>query len=253
MRLVICSSLKSWNSGKRLVEKLREHYNKVLLVSNKNTKYKPKIYDHIVNFGNSKMKYLPNYNKPESISKSINKLKTLECLKEHGVPHVKFTTDYSEAKIWIDNGKTVVVRTILTGFGGAGIILANTHEQLTEALLYTEYKPKKHEYRVHVFNGEVISVSWKRKKKGAEINHKIRNFNNGWVYSRQKLEEVSDSLKKIAVDTTKALGLFFGAVDIIYNEKENMYYVLEVNTAPGLYGTTLESYSTSILKEYSND
>jgi len=39
-----------------------------------------------------------------------------------------------------------------------------------------------------------------------------------------------------------ALGLDFGAVDIVYNENDNKAYVLEINTAPGLSGTTLEKY-----------
>ena len=52
----------------------------------------------------------------------------------------------------------------------------------------------------------------------------------------------------IAVNAVKALGLDFGAVDIIYNEKENQYYVLEVNTAPGLEGTTLIKYAERFSK-----
>ena len=46
----------------------------------------------------------------------------------------------------------------------------------------------------------------------------------------------------------KALGLDFGAVDIIYNEAEDQHYVLEVNTAPGLEGTTLQKYTEAILE-----
>jgi D-alanine-D-alanine ligase-like ATP-grasp enzyme len=38
------------------------------------------------------------------------------------------------------------------------------------------------------------------------------------------------------------LGLDFGAVDMIYNAKRNTYYVLEVNTACGLAGETLNKY-----------
>jgi hypothetical protein len=38
------------------------------------------------------------------------------------------------------------------------------------------------------------------------------------------------------------LELDFGAVDLIWNENQNVVYVLEVNTAPGMEGTTLENY-----------
>jgi len=44
------------------------------------------------------------------------------------------------------------------------------------------------------------------------------------------------------------LGLDFGAVDIIYNQKKDVSFVLEVNTAPGLEGSTLNEY----VKEFNN-
>jgi D-alanine-D-alanine ligase-like ATP-grasp enzyme len=59
---------------------------------------------------------------------------------------------------------------------------------------------------------------------------------------------VTQELKDIAIGSVNILGLNFGAVDVIYNEKENKYYVLEVNTAPGLSGTTLEKYVDAIIE-----
>jgi D-alanine-D-alanine ligase-like ATP-grasp enzyme len=59
---------------------------------------------------------------------------------------------------------------------------------------------------------------------------------------------VSDDLKSIAIQAINALSLDFGAVDIIYNQHENKYYVLEINTAPALAGTTLDSYVSAITK-----
>ena len=46
-----------------------------------------------------------------------------------------------------------------------------------------------------------------------------------------------------------AVGLKFGAVDLIWNELENKSYVLEINTAPGLTGATLEKYAQAIVKD----
>jgi glutathione synthase/RimK-type ligase-like ATP-grasp enzyme len=43
-------------------------------------------------------------------------------------------------------------------------------------------------------------------------------------------------------DSALALGLDFGAVDIIQDDGGN-FYVLEVNTAPGLEGQTIKSYA----------
>jgi glutathione synthase/RimK-type ligase-like ATP-grasp enzyme len=39
-----------------------------------------------------------------------------------------------------------------------------------------------------------------------------------------------------------ASGLDFGAVDVIWNERQQRAYVLEINSAPGLEGTTIDDY-----------
>lgn len=44
---------------------------------------------------------------------------------------------------------------------------------------------------------------------------------------------------KLAV---KACGLDFGAVDIIWNNHYQKAYVLEINTAPGLEGSSVDNY-----------
>src|SRR3546814_9896600 len=77
-----------------------------------------------------------------------------------------------------------------------------------------------------------------------KVNWKIRNHDNGFIYARdEKLAEVP---KKVLSDSIKAVGvcgLDFGAVDVIYNEAKGIGFVLEINTAPGLTGTTLEGYT----------
>src|SRR3546814_3947261 len=107
--------------------------------------------------------------------------------------------------------------------------------------------PKKQEYRVHVLNGKVVDVQRKARVKDFpddKVNWKIRNHDNGFIYARdEKLAEVP---KKVLSDSIKAVGvcgLDFGAVDVIYNEAKGIGFVLEINTAPGLTGTTLEGYT----------
>ena len=50
-----------------------------------------------------------------------------------------------------------------------------------------------------------------------------------------------DESKKAAVDVINYFELEFGAVDLIETESGKTF-VLEVNTAPGLEGTTLTKY-----------
>jgi D-alanine-D-alanine ligase-like ATP-grasp enzyme len=44
--------------------------------------------------------------------------------------------------------------------------------------------------------------------------------------------------------------LDFGAVDVIWNEKQQRAYVLEVNTAPGLEGQTVDDYARGIKENF---
>lgn len=56
---------------------------------------------------------------------------------------------------------------------------------------------------------------------------------------------VSDETKAEAVKAVAALGLDFGAVDIVI-DREGKPVILEVNTAPGIQGTTLTNYKRAI-------
>lgn len=150
--------------------------------------------------------------------------------------------------------KTVVCRTILNGHSGAGIVLASKIEELVDAPLYVEYIPKSEEYRVHVFNGQVIHSSRKARKKEVpdeKINWKIRNHNNGFIFQHENFELPAQAAEH-ALNTVAALGLDFGAVDVIWNDKQQKAYVLEINTAPGIEGVTLSKYVEAIQK-YANN
>ena len=54
---------------------------------------------------------------------------------------------------------------------------------------------------------------------------------------------MSDGIIEQSIAAVQHVGLDFGAVDIIYNQREDSSYVLEINTAPGLMGTTGERYA----------
>lgn len=156
----------------------------------------------------------------------------------------EYTTDYQTAVDWVLAGKVVLNRTQLNGHSGAGIIVAARVEDVVVGCpLYVVYRKKKTEYRVHVAFGRVIDVQQKLKRRDydGDVNYAVRNHHTGWIYARENVEasEVRDAL---AVRATHLLGLEFGAVDIIYNERDNAYIVLEVNTAPGLEGTTVTKY-----------
>lgn len=224
-------------------------------------KFKPRRGDLVINWGCSTephWDFVPtvDLNTPWSIALAANKLDTFQVLRDYSssnncsITTPRWTTDQNEAQNWLNNGSIIVVRNILNGHSGQGIEIIQEGE-LQKAPLYVEYKKKRNEYRVHVFKGEVIDTQQKKKRNTDErpvtFNTFVRNHDNGWVYCRDGID--SDVFRDaLAILAVQALGLDFGAVDIIYNEHENQNYVLEVNTAPGLEGSTLEKYVEALTR-----
>lgn len=213
--------------------------------------YIPKRNEIIINWGNSyRVGHYPEYptdlNKASAISIACNKLKTFETLWLAGFDHLPlWTTDGGLAYDWInENQYTVYCRTTLTGHSGSGIVIANTPEELVDAPLYTVKTKHKYEFRVHVFKGEVIDVQQKKKRSGIESNSAIRNHSNGYVYARSDIT-IPDIVLEASTKAVSLLGLDFGAVDIGYRERDNKAFVFEINTAPGLTGSTIDIYKNT--------
>lgn len=215
--------------------------------------YDAKRRDVIINWGNSipsSILHAPHdLNKHEAIALACNKLKTFNKLNGRGFQHIpNYTIHIEEAMGWIDEGHKVYCRTILTGHSGSGIIIASTRDELVDAPLYTQATKHKYEFRVHVFKGEVIDVQQKKKRLGFNSpSSGIRNHSNGFIYARADIG-IPESILSASIDAVNHLGLDFGAVDIGYRERDARPFVFEVNTAPGLVGTTLERYTETFNK-----
>lgn len=136
------------------------------------------------------------------------------------------------------------------------------------------------EYRVHVINNEVIYVAKKiqrskeemkeafvrkefeRQKVLAEKNHDpfdevgvkkvlerqasrmvvdhlIRSNTRGWKFSR--VTKYNEELATMSVQAVEALGLEFGAVDCCIDD-DGVVWIIEVNTGPGLEGSSFNAY-----------
>jgi glutathione synthase/RimK-type ligase-like ATP-grasp enzyme len=203
-------------------------------------------FDFIINWGNSQRRFNGEYiNKPEAVANASDKLATASILGSYAVPQPDYTRDIQVAQQWYDEGRTVVCRTLLRANSGRGIQLASKDGQdLVKAPLYTKYVKKSDEYRVHVVGGKAIDVQQKKKRQEVDnekVNYQIRNACNGWVFCRDGVVAPT-CVTDAAVRAVDALGLDFGAVDIGYNRKHDRADVYEVNTAPGLEGTTLDKY-----------
>lgn len=229
---------------------------KVIQLRTEGSKFAPRQRHIVVNWGCSRTPHwmAPNvriFNRPEAVAKATDKLETFKAFQQAEFTHVpEWTTEKAVAEQWIKDGFAVVCRTVLNGHSGRGIVLVDQLDGLVDAPLFTQYVKKLKEFRVHVAFNDVIDVQEKRRRSdvGKDADSRIRNHHTGWVYCREEIVEPTD-LRQVAQSALAALGLDFGAVDIIWNQKQDRCYVLEVNTACGLEGTTLINY-VNLLREH---
>lgn len=196
-------------------------------------------------------------NHPSIAEKNADKLlffHQMETNKGGRIP--EWTTKKDVVGDWISKGKTVVARTKTRAKSGAGIVFFEDLQNFVSAPLFTVYVPKKEEYRVHFAFDEMIDIQQKVLRKTDDsgnpidpkkVDWRVRNAKNGFIFIRNNLHTPTDVVDQ-AMQCAKASGLDFGAVDVVWNEKTNKAYVLEINTAPGIEGTTIESYVTAFRK-----
>jgi len=230
-------------------------YRRVLLRA---TRFVPRDDDLIINWGSSKQLFADEYyfNKPSQVLVAANKRHTLQALynvNTEMVPQfkVELPTPYCDVlldgvKDWMDTvGTPVYCRTTLTGNSGAGIVVAETPDELVEAPLYTAMFGKDYEVRVHVINGEAFDFQQKRRRSGStNTDRYIFNHGNDWVFCRNSIDipaSLIEEAKQLGTKAVTTLGLDMGAVDIGIKGNGEMV-VFEVNTAPGVTGTTLQNY-----------
>jgi len=201
--------------------------------------------DVVINWGDSECRFQDPLNRPEAIRLISNKRLAFDVFSSAGVPIPRYATNKRDVT-W--KGVTVV-RNKLTGHSGEGIEIHEDPSKLPDAPLYVEYVKKEQEYRIHVGknNGTVVVIAEQRKARSndvpkEQVNWAVRSHKNGFVYVRQGFT-TPDCVLEAAAQALSASGLDFGAVDVIHNKKENKAYVLEINTAPGLEGQTIDDYA----------
>lgn len=186
----------------------------------------------------------------------VNKLSQYKWFKKNEISTFEFTTDPGVAQTWVNQGETVFGRETLIGSNGKGIVIFGSgpddKKNITPCEVYTKYKKKKREFRVHIFKDKVVSVVEKRKKHNHEghSDPRIRNLANGYVFC-QEVELTEALRKKIEETALKASKVcaksHFRGVDLGYNQAKDDVFVIEVNSAPGIEGTNVTKYCDAIL------
>lgn len=189
-------------------------------------------------------------NSQSAVNICRNKLKFFEAVKDKArVPEI--LTNLEAALTLVREGKVVMGRKATGSCGTDIVFYEDNADDFAKSEFWSVYKKKKHEFRVHIFRGKVISLQQKALRTSDpegnplptnDIDFRIRNHRNGFVFKRNEINVPDDVITQAQAAFKAISGLDFGAVDVIYNEYENKAYVLEINTAPGLEGTTLEDY-----------
>lgn len=227
------------------------------------SKYRYRNGDIVINWGRTRERSvaIPDeayLNHPDAVRRVNDKLKFFQVVSEgEDTPRVPdWTTDFEEALSW--EGE-VVGRQTLNGHSGEGIVFKEDLAAFPDCLLYTKYIKKFAEYRVHHFGDNFFLVQKKVLRQTDDngeqidtslVDWRVRNYQNGFFFQRNNVNPPEDVFTQ-ARKTISKTGLDFGAIDIIYNRQRDEAYVLEVNTAPGLEGTTIDDY-TGVFQEYAD-
>lgn len=247
-----------YSMGSKSLLELRKHL-PIRVIRTENSQFVPSRNKLVVNWGSSAnplveiQKTSPTLNKRVAIQLCANKARFFDQVRGNArIP--EFTTNPEEANEWIKNGP-VVGREKLNGHSGEGIIFSDELSErdfLSRGKLFVKYVPKRDEFRVHVFQGRVIDVQQKKARKTDEngieverehLNFRVRSYKNGFIFARNEITVPPDVLTQAVNAFGSIPNLDFGAVDVIWNNKRGEAYVLEINTAPGLEGTTAENYA----------
>lgn len=178
----------------------------------------------------------------------VGKLEQYQWFRAQDIPSLEFTTSPSQAAQWAAEGHTVFGRKLLNASCGKGIVVYDKDSEIpTGVPVFTKYKKKKREFRVHVFRDTVIRVVEKKLRKDWDgpRDSKIRNLANGFVFC--SCTDEPNGLRELAIKAGAVVGSDFKGVDIGYNEKNQELFVLEVNSAPGIQGSNVDAYVQAIL------
>jgi hypothetical protein len=172
-----------------------------------------------------------------AVGNAVDKIATFKLLEGH-CKTLEWTTSLDQASKWIKAGNIVVARELINSSCTKGLDFIHEVKDLTNKpyKLFTKYIDGIGEFRVNVFKGKVVSILEKVQLEDNTYHHKL-------LYG-EPIKQITDMVK--AVDTR--LGLDYYGLDVIADEK-HIYHLIEVNSAPSLFGTTATRFVKLLQKE----
>lgn len=174
-------------------------------------------------------------NRGEAVALAAHKLASLRVLQEHDILVPPFSEEATDLEF-------PVFRRDCYHAGGRDIhVIAQEGPDTLfrpHGCFFTQFVPSVREMRLHIAGGELIRAQIKR---GEDSEFPIRNHTNGYTFVPYTRSSPNRDRVDLAVRAVSALGLDFGAVDVLVGT-DNRAYVLEVNTAASCSPRTAGCY-----------
>ena len=265
MRVMLHRTMRGSASGMMLARAMG-----IPAIRRRDSKYRPRWGDVVINWGSGQQLFPSTnnmvywINDPLAVRRAINKEWAWDRWVTDGIPTVEYCRDIDTAWSWINDDERLLVRTSLTGTQGRGIYVYSRDGtewssmfdfegagDVTFVKVFGRNPQHVTEYRVHVMGGQVIDFVQKKRRRDYEgrPNPYIRSHANGWIFAREEVE-LPEVAYSAATRATAALGLDFGGVDLGVC-RDGRVCVYEINTAPGLEGTTLRRYADELSRNVS--
>lgn len=256
MKTMIAYSNRSYVTGKELRE--------ALYAIRKKTNRKAKC-DLFIRWGTTEqfdfIRYKKELNTRESVLRTTNKLDMLQTLSNSGISTIEFSSDVALLNTLADHTGNVYIR------NRQGVVrYGNDYNALTDLYYSRPIRFKRREYRVHVFNGKVLGAYEKVPLSLAE--GQARNFDtlprlfksDTCKFTRCDLTidenglqpRVNEEAQRLCINAVNSLGLLFGGVDLV-RDKHGNFFVVEVNSAPGLNGLNVDRWVEAITEYYNGE
>lgn len=231
----------AFNKRSSLTAKLLAEELDARTINGKKFKFKPSL---LLRWGNSYLECPPDtieLNSLEAVKKTSNKLEMAKILSS--TPEAKFP------KVWFigeDKPESMNGRMYFRNKFNQ----ARLREVCVEGDFYaTEIIDKVREFRVHVFDGEIMGVYEKIPYEGNPDYWKddVCQFKRLDTSCKESMNGIK-GVRPAAKAAVKALGLLFGGADVMIDSSGKVY-VNEVNSAPALNSENIKRFTQKI-KDY---
>jgi hypothetical protein len=145
----------------------------------------------------------------------------------------------------------VIIRKTLIGSGGIGIVVVRSQAEFMphtrNGYYWTEFVNLSREYRVHMLGNTMSRIF---EKLPTDPNNKdelpIRNLSRGYHFSLLSGTSGFEGLRTVCAELASKMGNYFYGLDIGWNRDTKRYFVIELNSAPGLNEHTANEYAQFI-------